>query len=112
MFGPILRLLTGRRPADSPMTCPACGFSDTLRGFAAWEEDGERGLRGKLPSGHIVVACPKCRRELRYDSLSGTCDILSRSASETSLTTHQPLGPSTWPVGTAVNVTLALAEIR
>jgi len=71
-----LRFLFGKNPNESQVKCSACGHSDTFRKFGTWEEGGERGLRGKLPSGHIVVACPKCKKELKYDSLSGKLEIL------------------------------------
>jgi hypothetical protein len=29
------------------------------------------GFRGKLPNGDMVVACPECLVELKYDALSG-----------------------------------------
>lgn len=64
-------------PADGAIKCPSCGRADTLRGFATWEKDGQRGLRGKLPTGHIVVACPDCRKEFKWDSLSGKASVLT-----------------------------------
>lgn len=67
----VLKALFGKRPVDSEVTCPYCSHSAIFREFATWEQDGERGLRGKLPSGHIVVACLKCKKESKYDSLSG-----------------------------------------
>lgn len=72
----IIRALLGKNPNDAMVHCPSCGHSDTFRRFANWEDGQERGLRGKLSSGHIVVACQKCRKELRYDSLSGKLSVL------------------------------------
>lgn len=72
----LIRMLFGKRPTDAKVTCPNCGYIDTFRQFATWEEGQERGLRGKLPTGHIVVGCHKCRKELKYDSLSGSLIIL------------------------------------
>ncbi len=66
-----LRSIFGQRPADVTAVCPHCNRTDTLRGFASWEMGGVRGLRGKLASGHIVIACPACGGEFKYDSLSG-----------------------------------------
>jgi hypothetical protein len=73
----LLRMLLGKNPNDAVVCCPSCGHSDTFRRFGTWEEGGQRGLRGKLPSGHIVVACQKCRNELKYDSLSGKLQLFS-----------------------------------
>lgn len=72
----LLRMLFGKKPADANVKCPNCGLNDTFRGFVTWEEGNERGLRGKLPSGHIVVVCKKCRKELKYDSLSGKLTLI------------------------------------
>jgi DNA-directed RNA polymerase subunit RPC12/RpoP len=67
----VLRALFGKSPADAEVTCPYCSYSTTFREFATWEEGGKRGLLGKLPSGHLIVACLRCKRKSKYDSLSG-----------------------------------------
>ena len=67
----VLRALFGKSPADAKVACPYCSYSTTFREFATWEQDGERGLRGKIPSGQLIVACLKCKKESKYDSLSG-----------------------------------------
>ena len=71
MINIIKWIFGGKSPTDGKINCPECDYSDTLRAFASWEKDGKRGLRGKLPTGHLVVACPGCGTEVKYDPLSG-----------------------------------------
>ena len=71
--------LFGKQPADAKVRCPNCGHLGTMRDFGTWEKDGEKGLRGKLPTGHIVVACPACRKELKYDSIWNKLTILTEA---------------------------------
>lgn len=73
----LIRMFFGKNPNDSQVHCPSCNHSNPLRNFGTWEADGQRGLRGKLSSGHIVFACPKCRKEMKYDSLSGKVSPLT-----------------------------------
>lgn len=67
----------GKSPSEGKINCPKCNYSDTLRAFASWEKDGKRGLRGKLATGHLVVACPECATEVKYDPLSGKAETMS-----------------------------------
>jgi hypothetical protein len=67
----ILKVLMGKHPSDSLVRCPFCAHQDTVRNFVYWERNGVKGFRGKLPNGDMVVACPECLVELKYDALSG-----------------------------------------
>jgi len=49
--------------------CPHCQYQDTAEGFAKWEKDGQRGLLGKTPEGFIILLCPQCNQEIKWDTL-------------------------------------------
>jgi len=65
---PVLKKGYGR------VICPTCGFNGTVKEYLSWKKNGKQGNRGKLPSGHIVIACPECDTEIRWDSLTGNVD--------------------------------------
>ena len=52
---------------DSIQECPFCHYKDTARGSADWEENGQRGLLGKTEGEYIMLLCPECRREIKWD---------------------------------------------
>jgi hypothetical protein len=53
-------------------SCPRCNRSGTFEGITSyWQNKGKQPTLGKLESGHIVIACPKCKSELVWDSLTG-----------------------------------------
>jgi DNA-directed RNA polymerase subunit RPC12/RpoP len=68
----ILRLLLGKDPKDSYVKCPFCSHRAPLKEFVYWERNGVSGFRGKMANGDMVVACPECLVELKYDALSGS----------------------------------------
>ena len=49
--------------------CPHCDHKDNVKGFTTWEKDGKRGLLGKTPDGFIMILCPNCNGEIKYDTL-------------------------------------------
>ncbi len=49
--------------------CPHCQHEESLRKFVTWEKDGKRGLLGKTPEGFIMLLCPNCNQEIKYDTL-------------------------------------------
>lgn len=51
--------------------CLNCGFRASAKEFLTWEASDRKGNRGKLPSGHIVMACPKCDTEMAWNSITG-----------------------------------------
>ena len=52
--------------------CPRCNRSGTFEGITSyWKKKGKQPTLGKLESGHIVIACPECRYEMTWDSLTG-----------------------------------------
>ena len=52
--------------------CPRCNRSGTFEGITSyWQNKGKQPTLGKLESGHIVIACPKCKSEMVWDSLTG-----------------------------------------
>jgi len=67
----IFTILMGKGSRDSYVKCPFCSYRATLREFVYWSRNGVSGFRGKLPNGDMVVACPECLVELKYDVLSG-----------------------------------------
>jgi len=53
-------------------SCPRCNRSGTFEGITSyWQNKGKQPTLGKLESGHIVIACPKCKSEIAWDSLTG-----------------------------------------
>jgi hypothetical protein len=66
-----LKLIFAKDTSTNQVKCPFCSYQDTAKEFISWERNGVQGLRGKLPNGDMVVACPQCLVELRYDVLSG-----------------------------------------
>ena len=63
------------------VSCVTCGYQATVKEYLSWRKNGKRGNRGKLPSGHIVIACPECDTEMRWDSLLGTVDAMTERSS-------------------------------
>ena len=59
---------------EKSFPCPECGHVDSGRGFFTWDMDGKKGFRGKLRSGHTVIACPICDTEMTWDPLKGRID--------------------------------------
>lgn len=57
------------RCIDDAKECPNCQYQDTARGFMKWEKNGERGLLGKTREGFIMLLCPQCKQEIKYDTL-------------------------------------------
>lgn len=54
---------------DNVKECPYCQHQDTAKGFAEWEKNGQRGLLGKTPEGFIMLLCPQCNQEIKWDTL-------------------------------------------
>ena len=53
-------------------SCPRCNRSGTFERITSyWKNKGKQPTLGKLESGHIVIACPKCKSEMVWDSLTG-----------------------------------------
>ena len=77
--------MLGLFKTNKSFPCVTCGYRDSFKGFSQWKRNGARGLRGKLPSGHIVIACPKCGTEMIWDSLSGRVDGIVEGNLETQL---------------------------
>jgi hypothetical protein len=56
-------------PDEKDVKCPFCTHQAKLKDFAYWSRNGVNGFRGKLPNGDMVIACPACLIELKYDVL-------------------------------------------
>ena len=54
---------------DDTKECPNCQYQDTARSFMEWEKNGDRGLLGKTRGGFIMLLCPQCKQEIKYDTL-------------------------------------------
>ena len=53
---------------DDTKDCPYCRHRDTVKSFANyWEKDGQRGALGTTTEGFIMLLCPKCNREIKWD---------------------------------------------
>lgn len=61
-------LLQGDRHM-SMKQCPHCKHEDSVEHFGTWEKDGKRGFLGKTPEGFIMLLCPNCDQEIKYDTL-------------------------------------------
>ena len=57
---------------DDIKECPFCHHQDTAKGFAEWERDGSRGLLGKTAECFIMLLCPECNQEIKWDTLGNT----------------------------------------
>ena len=49
--------------------CPHCEYETSVKEFATWEKNGKRGLLGKTPEGFLMILCPNCNQEIKYDTL-------------------------------------------
>lgn len=52
--------------------CPHCKKEESLKKYMTWEENGKRGLLGKTAEGFIMLLCPNCNQEIKYDTLGNT----------------------------------------
>jgi hypothetical protein len=69
-------MLSFFKKGHGKVSCVGCGYEATFNDYLLWKRNGKRGNRGKLPSGHIVIACPECDTEMRWDSLLGRVDAV------------------------------------
>ena len=65
-----LKRILGRKPEDNVVKCPFCSRRGPLKEFMNWTKNGVSGFRGRLQNGEMVVACPECMVELKYDPSS------------------------------------------
>lgn len=70
------------------MVCVSCGHKATVKEYLSWKRGSTQGNRGKLPSGHIVIACPLCDTEMAWDSITGR--IVAATPSESSPQGNRP----------------------
>ena len=54
---------------DDVRGCPFCQYQDSVEGFLKWKQDDQRGLRGKQAESFILLLCPQCNREIKWDTL-------------------------------------------
>ena len=57
---------------DDVIECPFCQHKDSIENFLTLEQDGQRGLEGKTAERFIMLLCPQCKQEIKWDTLEDT----------------------------------------
>jgi hypothetical protein len=50
--------------------CPFCQYQNSVEEFLKWKQDDQRGLRGKQAESFILLLCPQCNKEIKWDTLA------------------------------------------
>jgi len=48
--------------------CPYCNHEGDVEYFSSWEKGGQKGLLGRTSDGCLMLACPKCKKKIKYNT--------------------------------------------